>query len=327
MSLYEGQKCPVCGAAFSAGDDVVTCPECGTPHHRACYEKNGRCANAALHSQGFDYKKSLGGERVSDARDENAQSRQSGQQQGEYYVPPAGTQQGAAADSGSSFSGAGVQSGGFVFKNDERLGGFLLADVATVIGANFMRFIERFKKNRALGWNWSALVFGPYYLFLRKMYGPGSLFLALEFAARFIISMVFSKQLSALASGLQAILQNEAATYEQYYAEISQLMESTGSVTAYLVLAAVIAAIHIVIALTADRIYKNKVFSVIRDVDKRLEEGQGISVPVIALRPEAELSQPELRRLMLAGKGGVSFFAPCIAFLALSVVTDIIAYL
>ena len=31
MSLYENQKCPVCGVAFKSGDDIVTCPECGTP--------------------------------------------------------------------------------------------------------------------------------------------------------------------------------------------------------------------------------------------------------------------------------------------------------
>ena len=57
MSLYENQKCPVCGVAFKSGDDIVTCPECGTPHHRQCYEKIGKCANASLHSTGFVYKR------------------------------------------------------------------------------------------------------------------------------------------------------------------------------------------------------------------------------------------------------------------------------
>lgn len=53
MSLYDNQKCPVCGEPFKAGDDVVTCPVCGTPHHRSCYEKLGKCANESLHSQGL----------------------------------------------------------------------------------------------------------------------------------------------------------------------------------------------------------------------------------------------------------------------------------
>ena len=35
-------KCPVCGEQFKKGDDIVVCPECGAPHHRECYEKEGR---------------------------------------------------------------------------------------------------------------------------------------------------------------------------------------------------------------------------------------------------------------------------------------------
>ncbi len=41
--------CPVCGNDFNEDDDVVFCPECGTPHHRACWTKNGRCINENLH--------------------------------------------------------------------------------------------------------------------------------------------------------------------------------------------------------------------------------------------------------------------------------------
>lgn len=41
--------CPVCKKNFNDGDDVVVCPECGTPHHRECYSKNGKCFNEAAH--------------------------------------------------------------------------------------------------------------------------------------------------------------------------------------------------------------------------------------------------------------------------------------
>ncbi len=43
---YKGYECPVCHEQFQDGEDIVVCPECGTPHHRACYEENGACANA-----------------------------------------------------------------------------------------------------------------------------------------------------------------------------------------------------------------------------------------------------------------------------------------
>ena len=53
---YKDIMCSVCGLPFAEEDDVVVCPVCGTPHHRACWMQNGRCANEALHGQGFEWK-------------------------------------------------------------------------------------------------------------------------------------------------------------------------------------------------------------------------------------------------------------------------------
>lgn len=50
-------KCPVCDKQFKKGDDVVVCPECGTPHHRECYEKEGHCHFADRHSADFSFEK------------------------------------------------------------------------------------------------------------------------------------------------------------------------------------------------------------------------------------------------------------------------------
>ena len=55
MALYENNSCPVCGKQFQPGDDIVTCPECGTPHHRACYRELGHCAHQALHGNGYAF--------------------------------------------------------------------------------------------------------------------------------------------------------------------------------------------------------------------------------------------------------------------------------
>ncbi|MEG2088370.1 MAG: RING finger protein, partial [Angelakisella sp.] len=51
MSLYTGCECPCCGKPFEATDDIVVCPICGSPHHRACYKAAGHCANEQLHEQ------------------------------------------------------------------------------------------------------------------------------------------------------------------------------------------------------------------------------------------------------------------------------------
>lgn len=46
---YVGLKCPVCGKAFSADDDIVVCPQCGAPYHRDCYAHEGKCVYSDRH--------------------------------------------------------------------------------------------------------------------------------------------------------------------------------------------------------------------------------------------------------------------------------------
>ncbi len=52
---YVDTKCIVCSEVFAEGDDIVVCPECGTPYHRDCWNKEGRCVNTELHERGFSW--------------------------------------------------------------------------------------------------------------------------------------------------------------------------------------------------------------------------------------------------------------------------------
>jgi DNA-directed RNA polymerase subunit RPC12/RpoP len=56
MDDFKGSKCIVCGSAFTETDDIVVCPDCGTPYHRACYKTIGHCVNDALHESGESWK-------------------------------------------------------------------------------------------------------------------------------------------------------------------------------------------------------------------------------------------------------------------------------
>ncbi len=56
MSEYIGTRCIVCSEKFSKDDDIVVCPDCGTPYHRDCYNKEGKCVNEALHKSGGSWK-------------------------------------------------------------------------------------------------------------------------------------------------------------------------------------------------------------------------------------------------------------------------------
>ncbi len=55
MSRFKDSLCPVCRLGFTDNDDVVVCPECGTPHHRACYILTNRCGVEAYHAEGFSW--------------------------------------------------------------------------------------------------------------------------------------------------------------------------------------------------------------------------------------------------------------------------------
>ena len=50
---YEGLPCPVCGRHMHEDDDIVVCPDCGTPQHRECWMENGECVNSEKHAEGF----------------------------------------------------------------------------------------------------------------------------------------------------------------------------------------------------------------------------------------------------------------------------------
>lgn len=51
MANFTGSECMICKQKFTENDDIVVCPECGTPYHRECYLKEGSCVNHELHEQ------------------------------------------------------------------------------------------------------------------------------------------------------------------------------------------------------------------------------------------------------------------------------------
>lgn len=52
---FNGVECVNCKNTFTENDDVVVCPQCGSPHHRNCWLEKGECANAHLHEEGFSW--------------------------------------------------------------------------------------------------------------------------------------------------------------------------------------------------------------------------------------------------------------------------------
>lgn len=55
MTRFENKLCPVCRVRFNDKADIVVCPVCGTPHHRACYMEKNKCALEELHAAGWSW--------------------------------------------------------------------------------------------------------------------------------------------------------------------------------------------------------------------------------------------------------------------------------
>lgn len=53
---YINEICNGCGRKITEDDDIVVCPECGTPQHRECWKKENRCVNEHLHTENFEWK-------------------------------------------------------------------------------------------------------------------------------------------------------------------------------------------------------------------------------------------------------------------------------
>lgn len=52
---YIGQKCISCKEVLKKDDDIVICPDCGSPYHRECYKSEGKCINTLLHEKGEEW--------------------------------------------------------------------------------------------------------------------------------------------------------------------------------------------------------------------------------------------------------------------------------
>ena len=201
MSNYNGTKCISCGEYFQDGDDVVVCPECGTPYHRECYLKEGECINTALHESGESWKPEYENQNNGGAEAKSgepircircgAENPLEGLFCAQCGMPLSGGNEGRPFNSfqgkqnGNSgfmalggFSSEGINNA-MVFDRDSDLDGVKLDDYAKYVGRNPLSFLAsfiRFAKTGAKGsLNLVALIFPDLYFFFRKMPKIGAL--------------------------------------------------------------------------------------------------------------------------------------------------------
>ncbi len=310
MPRYEGYECPVCKKLFEEGDDVVYCPECGTPHHRECYNLVGKCVNSGLHSSGFEFDtKPID----TKADDSNTQVNVIGQ----YYAPNMNNDENNEADPQPSVININFNPNAEYERSNETINGNAIADVAATVRTNIPRFVTRFrdmeKKNSKTGWNWSAFFFGSLYFLFRKMYKQGISLLCVTTALFIGSEAMIYKFAPKYIEAVQSIA-SQYANRESFDPNV--LLTSDYGTAAKIVYATlgILVVIRIIEALFADYLYMNSVAEIIDKMKKQLDENMSFSVSPL-MGAENNLSQEQMRRMYLARRGGVSFFAPLTAIL------------
>ncbi len=193
MPDYTNTVCPVCGQAFSPEDDVVVCPLCGAPHHRACYKRNGRCAYAADHgtprqwtppvSRGDEDARICGN--CGTANPPGADVCACCGYHIDQPLPPDPAERQPPIDASVFYAQFSPYVG---IAPDSLIDGYPAMDVATFLGPNSGFYLSRFHFMRVqkskISWNWAAALFPAGWFLYRKMYKA--------FVLVFLLSLLFA---------------------------------------------------------------------------------------------------------------------------------------
>ena len=319
MSRYENIECPVCKRLFEEGDDIVVCPDCGTPHHRECYNHIGHCVNQGLHKTGYIFEGKEAGADDDIVKAAKALLSNGGEAQnaneGENF-PPFMPNIRIIPDVQSAFA-----------NDSDTIDGESVSDVAAAVRNNVPRFIRVFKRiesgEKRFSWNWGAFFFGSLYYFYRKIYRQAisliSVVIALFVGSNYAILKFAPKYAKAMNDFMELANQSGSGMNQSEFVKAATQMRNISdakvATTITMAFFAILLAIRIFEALFADRVYKKNVSLLIKRVNSQLDSGDIISSPMADIS-EMNLSEEQMKRYYLASKGGVNFFAPMIAFLA-----------
>mgnify|MGYP000323178261 FL=1 len=211
MTRYTGNHCPVCEQAFIDTDDIVVCPDCGTPYHRDCWKKVGACMHRSEHAAGFEWQPEIGPEAVKAAHEatcpncgtrntpgaarcshcgcplprseaDSADAAKPEEQVPIYARDPSAVNNRSAAPGPHIETYSADREGGIYRREigpEDTIDGIKAKDWAAYVGRSPMYYLMQFFRmsitNRKAAVCLSAFLFGPAYLFYRKMWKEGLL--------------------------------------------------------------------------------------------------------------------------------------------------------
>ncbi len=215
---YLNMPCAYCGNCFSETDDVVVCPVCGTPHHRACWQEHGCCANTQQHESGFVWKRPEAVQpTVAEKKEEYARMMQDAGALPTTECPFCGARnyinelyctachepihQNASADAGEPLQDEEQREKMYAdyrtwggLDPQSTVGDISIAEYSAYVGDKSGAYVRKFMGlhafKRPFAWNWAAfwsagvalissISLGPVWFFYRKLNKIGGLFLGL----------------------------------------------------------------------------------------------------------------------------------------------------
>lgn len=213
---FTNEKCPVCNNTFNSDDDIVVCPECGTPHHRECYTENKSCANHYKHSEDFRWEPDF-------VPVEEAEEPKSDLTEKSIYRQ-------AMEMAEMPFPAIQVEKINPFFR--EKFGdleeGVPAEDVAIFVRQESHRYVSKFQKvaEGKLTWNWAAFFFTPYWFFYRKLHKIGAVIFALFLLISSISFLPSVVQLNTAVASFEAEIQEIAdsdRTEEEYRTAVLEI--------------------------------------------------------------------------------------------------------
>ncbi|MBQ2823576.1 MAG: hypothetical protein IJF18_03270 [Oscillospiraceae bacterium] len=205
MAKYTGTRCIVCSEKFTDEDDIVVCPECGTPYHRDCYKKEGRCVNGALHDVKGTWKPTYDvGDSLAEEKEDTVclscgcknppdslfcdncgfplKSLEKHNERMRVHTAPVNGEDNPDSYNRDFNGGVGIDIQPFLinfsdplcgYNPDEDFDGVRLCELADTVESNTHYFLPIFKRiketGRSFSWNFPAMLFPELYFAYRKM--------------------------------------------------------------------------------------------------------------------------------------------------------------
>lgn len=297
---YQGVPCPICGKELSEKDDIVVCPDCGAPYHRACYLSTGHCVMEDLHRQHKDWENPNDVKARSVTRETviicpvcgqpNPAENTTCEQCGQVFSNMDPEQSGPDSDDPRA------QAYQALFEQidpDSTVKDVPVREIIWFTQNNYLYFVRLFKllsaRASSVVFNWSAFCFGSLYFFYRKMHRYGIMVLLAMFAAR-IPSFVLAYHLAPQVIANPALMHTFA-----FDTTGLETLLSIATLCSYIPFI-----VHIICGFNANRLYYQHAMSSIRKIHQEVPNQ----------------SPSELEHL-ITRRGGVSPVAVCFAMLGL----------